>query len=32
LLKKVEEYIDRTEGMTIDDSIRAIEEDCGGQS
>jgi len=29
LLKKIEDYIDRTEGMTIEDAIRAIEEDCG---
>ncbi len=29
LLKKIEEYIDRNEGILIEDVIRAIDEDCG---
>ncbi|NMC76423.1 MAG: AAA family ATPase [Candidatus Methanofastidiosa archaeon] len=31
LLKKVEAYIDRNEGMLIEDAIKAIDEECGGQ-
>ena len=29
LLKRIVEYIDQNEGMTIEDAIRAIDEDCG---